>query len=139
MDEPKTAIAEWKTQYQLVFGQSGLDGGAKGLVLTVNGKTLGMGDLPYVIGWFDRGTVVDYTYSESVTSSKLGEVNTLNKVEGPTSPITVEDSVNISGSYDSQNVLLPWINLAFVIFAVLALTILVVLWRRKRNTFDTTA
>jgi hypothetical protein len=134
LNGPKTATAEWKTQYRLVFNQSGLDGGVKGVVLTVNGTTLGIGDLPYVTEWMDGGTVVKYAYSEAVTSSKLGEVITLSKVNGPPSPLTVEDSASISGSYNSQNVLLPWINLAFVIFAVLVSAILIILWRRNQNT-----
>jgi len=101
MDGPKTAVANWKTQYLVTFAQTGLDATATGTVVTVNGDTNTFSDLPYTT-WVDSDGPISYSYSDLVSSSVEDQRFRLADVSGPTSPITITGPVTITGNYITQ-------------------------------------
>lgn len=136
MDGPKSATAKWNTQYKLTFSQTGLEESAiwgviNGPMLTINGTVLAVGDLPYVTGWVNSGAVVQYTYSDSMTSS-MGGVFKLGELSGPSSPLTVMGPAIISASYSFQSVALT-LNNAIIIASVAAAAIILIVLIRARN------
>jgi hypothetical protein len=100
MNGPKTAVANWITQYAVTFGQVGLDSSASSTVVTVNSNPITLVQLPCAI-WADSGSSVTYTYS-NVSSSNPGEQFVLIGVTGLTSPITVTAPTTITGNYQTQ-------------------------------------
>jgi len=101
MDGPKTAVAEWKTQYLVTFDQTGLDVNATGTVVTVNGSAKAFGDLPFT-WWVDNCSWVEYSYSVTVSSLDPNENFTLVNVTGPVSPFHTASPVTVTGNYQSQ-------------------------------------
>jgi len=101
MDCPKTAIANWKTQYLVTFAQAGLDDSAIGTVITVDGSAKAYGDLPFS-KWVDKDGSVSYAYESVVSSSTSGKRFSQESATRPTSPITVNDSVKVIGNYKTQ-------------------------------------
>ena len=101
MDGPKTAVANWKTQYLVTFNQTGLDANATGTVVTVNGSAKAFGDLPFA-WWVDNCSWVEYSYSVLVSSLDPNENFTLIDVTGPASPFHVGSQVTVTGNYQSQ-------------------------------------
>ena len=100
MNGAKTAIANWKTQYQVSFQQTGLDSSASSTVVTVNSSPQILSNLPYSI-WTDSGSTVSYSYS-NVSSSTSGKRFTLTSVSGSPSPVTITNPVTIIGNYKTQ-------------------------------------
>ena len=100
MNGPKTAVAVWKTQYNVTFAQLGLDSSALGTVVTVNGSSKTYGQLPYG-AWVDSGDLVNYSYN-NVSSSTSGKKFVLTGISSPTSPITVTGPVTVTGNYKTQ-------------------------------------
>jgi hypothetical protein len=92
-----TVTGNYKTQYQVSFGESGLDGTATGTVVTIGGVDR-TADLPIAASWFDAGTT--YSYSDPVTSSASGKQFKLTGVTGPASPIA--SSGDVLGTYKTQ-------------------------------------
>jgi hypothetical protein len=88
--------ANYKTQYQVTFAQTGLDSSATGTVVTIGGVTKTRSQLPYT-DWFDSGTT--YSYSSPVSGGS-GKQFVLTSVTGPASPITASGTV--TGSYKTQ-------------------------------------
>jgi len=101
MDGPKTAVANWKTQYLVIFAQTGLDATATGTVVTVNEDTKTFSDLPYTT-WVDDGDSISYSYSDLVSSSVEGKRLGLADVTGLTSPVTITEPMTITGNYMTQ-------------------------------------
>jgi hypothetical protein len=102
MNNPITETANWQTQYQVTFAQSGLDSSATGTVVTVNGTAKTYGNLPYVTAWINSGGTVTYSYNNPVTSSTISKQFTLSSVSGSSSPITVNGPATITGNYVVQ-------------------------------------
>jgi len=100
MNQNKTAIANWKTQYSLTFNQTGLDDTATGTVVTLNEVTRSFEDLPFSM-WVDSSTAITYSYS-NVSSIISGKRFVLTGVTGPLSPITVTSPVTVTGNYKTQ-------------------------------------
>jgi hypothetical protein len=100
MNAAKTAIAQWKTQYNVTFTHSGLDSSASSTVVTVNGSAVTYGQLPYMV-WIDGGGSITYSYG-NVSSSTAGKRFILIGVSGPSSPITASGPVTVTGSYKTQ-------------------------------------
>jgi hypothetical protein len=96
----ETVTANYKTQYQVTFSQTGLDTTATGTVVTVGGTPKTITDLPYS-DWFDSGTT--YSYSTPVTSSFSGTRFRLTEVTGPAAPIGASGTV--IGNYVTQYLL----------------------------------
>ncbi|MGA9388350.1 MAG: hypothetical protein WBV70_05965, partial [Candidatus Bathyarchaeia archaeon] len=100
MSAPKTALANWKTQYSATFAQIGSDASASGTVATVNGAPVAYGQLNYTL-WVDSGGSVTYFYSD-VSSSTPGKKFILIGVTGLSSPITISNPVAVTGNYKTQ-------------------------------------
>jgi hypothetical protein len=101
MNAAKTALAVWKTQYNVTFTHSGLDSSATGTVVTVNSNLVTYGQLPYVL-WVDSGSSVTYSYNSAVTSSAAGKQFLLIGVSGSSSPIDVSSPATLTGNYKTQ-------------------------------------
>jgi hypothetical protein len=100
MNAPKTAVARWKTQYNVTFAQLGLDSSAVGTVVTVNGTSMTYGQLPDS-SWVDSDDVVTYSYY-NVSSSCSGKRFILTGVSSPSSPMLVTGPVLVTGNYKTQ-------------------------------------
>jgi hypothetical protein len=101
MNGPKTATANWKTQYQVTFAQSGLNNSATGTVVTANGADETYSSLPHS-AYVDSGGTITYSYSTTVTSSNTGERFRLSSVSGPASGSSVSSAVTVTGNYVTQ-------------------------------------
>jgi len=101
MDVPKTATANWKTQYTITFDHTGLDGTAVGTVITVDSSTKTYADLPFSM-WVDSDTSVSYSYEPTVSSSVSGKQFRLDSVTGHTSPIIATCPTTVTGNYATQ-------------------------------------
>jgi len=101
MDSAKDITANYKTQYFIVFTQSGLDDTATGTVVTINSADYEFTDLPYSI-WADEGSTFTYSYQDIVLSSTAGKRFKLVGVSGPTSPFTVTGPITVTGNYKIQ-------------------------------------
>jgi uncharacterized repeat protein (TIGR02543 family) len=98
-------------QWQVKFDQTGLDGTATGTIVTVNGFPLARENLPYTI-WVDNGTVENYSYSSTVSSTVGGKQFRLDNVRRDnltgtfsiptTDQITVIGPENVTGNYVTQ-------------------------------------
>jgi hypothetical protein len=97
---PKDITANYKTQHQVTFTHTGLDGSATDTVVTVDGTPKTYGDLPYTF-WIDDGAVITYSYN-NVSSTTSGKRFILIDVTGPASPITVSGPVTVTGNYKAQ-------------------------------------
>ncbi|MCJ7423028.1 PKD domain-containing protein [Candidatus Bathyarchaeota archaeon] len=100
MSGPKTAVANWKTQYSVTFTHSGLDSSASSTVVTINSIPVTFGQLPYSL-WVDNSVSVTYSY-DNVSSSTVGKRFILVGVSGPSSPITVGNPLTVTGNYKTQ-------------------------------------
>jgi len=101
LDSAKDITANYKTQFLVTFGQTGLDDTANSVVVTIDGASKGFADLPFNM-WVDEGDTITYAYSDTVTSTVSGKRFSLINVTGPVSPITVTASINITGNYKVQ-------------------------------------
>jgi hypothetical protein len=100
MNAPKTALASWKTQYNVTFAHFGLDSSAVGTVVIVNSTSLTYVQLPYS-SWVDSDDVVTYSYY-NVSSSMSGKRFILTGVSSPSSPMLVTGPVLVTGNYKTQ-------------------------------------
>jgi len=136
MNSPKRVKAEWITQYQLVFSQSGLDGGILGIgneaVLVVNGTSLGIKDLPYRTGWINNGTIINYSFKNTMITS-LGLVYKLSNSETLNPTMIVGSSVDISAPYRYETFAFQWIHGLILLLILLIIGIVIVLYRRRKN------
>jgi len=101
MDKAKTVTAHYVTQYKVNFDHTGLDDTALNTVLTINGSPKTYSDLPSSF-WVDEGSVITYSYEETVSSTVSGKRFVLINVSGPASPITVTTSITVVGNYKVQ-------------------------------------
>jgi hypothetical protein len=100
MSGPKTAVANWKTQYAITFTHSGLDSSASGTVVTANGTPISYPQLPYAI-WADVSSSVTYSFG-NVSSSTPDKRFAMTGVSGPSSPITITGPLTVTGNYLTQ-------------------------------------
>jgi len=99
-----TVTANYKTQYQVTFGQSGLSGDATGTVLQVNSLTQ---SLPYSVRVDDGGSI-SYSYATTVSSTVTGKQYVLTGVAESGSTSLVTGPVTVTGNYKTQY----WISFA---------------------------
>jgi hypothetical protein len=88
------------TQFQVTFTETGLGSRATGTVLTVNGVSYSLSQLPTPTLLLNPGT--SFTYSSIVNTHLLGVRFSLSGVGGPESGNTVTGSGTITGSYVTQ-------------------------------------
>ncbi|PYN83538.1 MAG: hypothetical protein DMD96_02035, partial [Candidatus Rokuibacteriota bacterium] len=97
-----SVIADYKTQFQLTFAQSGIGGDSTGTVVTVAGSGKTAAVLPFS-AFFDSGATVTYAYTDPVPSTVTGKRYTLTTpAASPASPITVSGAATITGTYKVQ-------------------------------------
>ncbi|MEM3361440.1 MAG: PKD domain-containing protein [Candidatus Bathyarchaeia archaeon] len=96
MNGPKTAVANWKTQYAVTFTQTG---SAVAPTVTYTADTDPTETVPFTV-WVLAGSQITYTYQESV----LGAPGVRYILTGttPSSPQTVNGPLTVSGSYQVQ-------------------------------------
>jgi hypothetical protein len=99
-----TVTGNYVIQYSVTFAQTGLDSTAPGTVVTVNGNTKALSDLPYTL-WVDSGNTVTYSYSSPVSSTTANKQFRLTGVTGSSSPITVTGATTVTGNYVVQYLL----------------------------------
>jgi hypothetical protein len=93
----ETVTANYKTQWQVTFQQSGLSSDATGTVLTVGTNTYTYSQLPLTNIWVDDGTTYSYT---GTVSAGTGKQYVLTGVTGLTSPI--HSSGTVTANYKTQ-------------------------------------
>src|SRR5438309_2103831 len=98
-----SVTANYTTQFQLTFAQSGIGGDSTGSVVTINGSvTKTAAQLPFS-AFFDSGATVTYTYADPVVSMVAGQRYTrTTPAPSPASPITVSGAATIAGTYKVQ-------------------------------------
>src|SRR5206468_2601141 len=98
-----SVTANYTTQFQLTFAQSGIGGDSTGSVVTINGSTTKTaGQLPFS-AFYDRGATVTYAYADPVASTVAGQRYALTTpAPSPASPITVSGAATITGTYKVQ-------------------------------------
>jgi len=101
MNGPKTVTVNWRTQYQVTLGYTGLDNTAVGTVVTVDGSAKTYGDLPFS-KWVDSSSSVSYSYATTVSSSATSKQFRFDSATGPSSPMTVTGPTIVTGNYKTQ-------------------------------------
>ena len=96
MNGPKTALANWHTEYQVTFAQSGVDTDFAGTVITVNGLNY---DRDGYSAWYDLGESVDYSYQNTLSVDGGKQYA---KTSSDASPLVVSSSITVVGSYKTQ-------------------------------------
>jgi len=97
MNSPKTAVANWKTQYAVTFTQTG-SGVAP--TVTYTADTDPTETIPFTV-WVLAGSQITYTYQDIVPGAAPGVRYILTGVNPP-SPQTVNAPLTISASYQTQ-------------------------------------
>jgi iron complex transport system substrate-binding protein len=92
--------ANYKTQYQLTFTQSGLDSSANGTVVSTTGGLTSSGtyaNMPFN-NWVDSGAQVSYAFQDNVTTTVPGAIFTLSSSPSSGS-VTVNAPATVSVTY----------------------------------------
>ncbi|MEM3576948.1 MAG: PKD domain-containing protein [Candidatus Bathyarchaeia archaeon] len=97
MDSPKTAMANWKTQYAVTFAQIG-SGVAP--TVTYTADTDPTETVPFTV-WVLAGSQITYAYQDTVLGAAPGIRYILTSV-APASPQTVNEPFTVSASYKVQ-------------------------------------
>jgi hypothetical protein len=90
-----------KKRFLAAFEQTGLSADAYGTVLIINGSTLTIDKLPCKF-WIEEGSVITYSYEETVLSTIAGKRFKLNIITGLSSPLTVTGNITVVGNYKTQ-------------------------------------
>jgi hypothetical protein len=102
----ETITANYQTQYQINFAQTGLDSTVAsttltGQILNVNGTSIHYASLPYSI-WVNSGDRLVYTYNATCASTTTGKQFSLSTVSA-TSPLTdISSSQTVTATYQTQ-------------------------------------
>jgi hypothetical protein len=98
----EAVIANYQTQNQVTFTQSGLDSSAAtGTMLIVNGTSVSYLSLPYSV-WVNSGDRLVYTYNSSVSSTNAGKQFILSSV-APASPLVgITTPQTVTANYQAQ-------------------------------------
>jgi len=94
-------VAYFKKQFSVGFSQTGLDDSATGTVVTVNGVSKSMVELPFS-NWYDEDASISYDYATIVESSEPGKRFSLRSITGPASPFRVTAPTLVTGNYATQ-------------------------------------
>ncbi|MEM2387045.1 MAG: PKD domain-containing protein, partial [Candidatus Bathyarchaeia archaeon] len=97
MNAPKTAIANWKTQYAVTFTQTGSDVAP---TVTYTAETDPTETVPFTV-WVLAGSQITYAYQNIVPGNVPGVRYTLTGVNPP-SPQIVNAPLTVSASYQVQ-------------------------------------
>ena len=98
-----TVTGTYKTQFKLVFTQSGIGGDSTVTVVTVASVPKAAGDLPFTTDWLDSGSSLTYAYSDPVASTVSEKRYALTTpAASPASPISVSAPITVTGTYKIQ-------------------------------------
>jgi hypothetical protein len=101
MTAPKTAIANWQTQYNLTFAQSGVGSDFSGNVLIVNGTSY---DINGFSTWANASNIYTFNYAPQVVAAANSKQCLLTTVSGNSSALSVivSQPTTIAGTYKTQ-------------------------------------
>ncbi len=101
MSGPKTAIANWQTQYNLTLAQSGVESDFSGNLITVNGTSYNRGGFST---WSNSSDVYTFSYSSQLVVAVNSKQLILTGVSGNSSTLSINVSqpTTITGAYKSQ-------------------------------------
>ncbi len=105
---PGTVTGAYVTQYDLQFGQAGLDGTAQGTIVSVTvgvnpAVDLAVAGLPHDFGFVDSGTTITYAFTSTVSSSNTGERFVLTTpAPSPASSFSLSEYTTVTGTYKTQ-------------------------------------
>jgi cell division septation protein DedD len=101
MSGPKTAIANWRTQYNLTLAQSGVESDFSGNLITVNGTSYNRAGFST---WANSSDVYTFSYSSQLVVAANSKQLILTGVSGNSSALSVNISqpTTITGAYKSQ-------------------------------------
>jgi uncharacterized repeat protein (TIGR02543 family) len=101
MNGPKTATANWQTQYNITLAQSGIDSDFSGNVVTVNGTSY---DRTGFSTWANSSDVYTFSYGSQLVVAANSKQLILTGVSGNSSALSVIASqpTTITGLYKTQ-------------------------------------
>ena len=101
MTAPRTATANWKMQFLIIFNQNGVDNDFLNLVITVNGTSY---DRNGATIWADHGDTYTFSYNNPLVVTTNGKQYALTGVSGNTTSatLTVIDATSVTGFYKTQ-------------------------------------
>ena len=101
MNGPRTATANWQTQYLLTFAQTGVGLDFYSNAMTINGASYNRTGLAV---WANPGTVYTFSYTSPLVVTANGEQYVLTGVSGNSSAssLTVSQAATITGAYKTQ-------------------------------------
>ena len=101
MNNAITETANWQTQYQVTFTQSGVGSDFSGNVMTVNGTAYKSAGFTV---WANPGVVYTFSYSSPLVVTANGERYVLTGVTGnaTASSLTVSEAATVTGAYKTQ-------------------------------------
>jgi uncharacterized repeat protein (TIGR02543 family) len=107
MNAPSSITWNWKTQYQVIFDQSGVGSDFTGTVVTIDGINYGVSNLPTTPQfWLDQGSNHNFSFVSplAVNGGKnyvWASTTGLSSVQSGT--FTITTSGNVVGNYIEQN------------------------------------
>ena len=99
-----TVTGNYKTQFQIVFDQTGVGGDYPGTIVTIDGTDYGVGDLP-VSFWWDKDSTHDFAFSSPLdvgSGKRYLWTSTVGLSTSQTGTLTITDSGNVTGNYKTQ-------------------------------------
>jgi len=102
VDGPKTATANWQTQYNLTFAQSGVGSDFSGSVMTINGTSYGKAGFST---WANASDVYTFNYvSSPIVVNANSKQYILTGVSGNTTALSLTASkpTSLTGAYKTQ-------------------------------------
>ena len=101
MDGPKTAVANWQTQYNLTFAQSGVGSDFLGTIITVNGTNY---DRTGFTTWANSSDIYTFSYAPQLVVAANSKQCLLTGVSGNSSAssFSVTQATTITGAYKTQ-------------------------------------
>jgi uncharacterized repeat protein (TIGR02543 family) len=103
MNAAKTARANWKTQFQVTFGESGVGSDFTGTVVAVDSANYSVGGLP-VSFWWDSGSSHSFSFASPLivnATKHYGWSSTSGLSALQSGTLTVTASGSVVGNYDS--------------------------------------
>jgi uncharacterized repeat protein (TIGR02543 family) len=101
MNGPKTATANWQTQYNVTFSQSGVGSDFFGTVLTVNDTNYGFSGYTT---WANASDTYTFSYSPQLIITSNAKQCLLTGLSGnsTTSTLTASTTATVTGTYKTQ-------------------------------------
>lgn len=105
MDSAKDITANYKTQFKVIFNQTGVGTDFTGTVVTVDGTDYGVNDLPKEF-WWDEGSVHNFDFKSplivTVNAKQYVWTSTTGLSTSQSGSITVSTSGSVIGHYKTQ-------------------------------------